>query len=430
MNGLKQLWLFLPFCFTAQLSGQADTLYSASPSEVGLDSTLLHYRLDSIMQLGLDSAAFPGAQLLVARKGAIVYHKSFGYHDNTSAQRIEPSHLFDLASITKTVAGTLALMKLHDEGKIDLDVGLSAYLPYFKDSNKSDISLRSILTHQARLKPYIVFWAKAKRKNGKYKWRTFKARQSKRFSIKITDELYLHKKFKKRIIYSGIKDSELLEESGYRYSGLFFLLLPELVAKLSGQAYEDFLRRSFYKPIKAEKLVFNPLNYFPKSELVPTEIDTFFRHQLVQGTVHDENASLLNGVSGNAGLFSNALDLTKVLQMLLNGGRYGGVQYLQSETIKEFTSCPFCETGNRRGLGFDKPLIDYDPVQAYTAKSASPQSYGHSGFTGTFYWVDPEEELIVVFLSNRVHPTRENKKLYSLNIRPSLHQVVYDSIAE
>lgn len=419
----------LVLSLSVSLSAQSDTLIFHPISNGGLDSARLHLRLDSIIQLGLDSAAFPGAQLLVARKGAVIYNKCFGFHTDQGRRPVLPSNLYDLASVTKTLAGTLALMKLYDEGRLDLDATLSAYLPYFKKSNKADLTIRSILAHQAKLKPYIVFWADAKRKNGKYKWRTFKSKQTKRFPIKITDQLYVHRKFKKRI-YKGVRDSELLPDAGYRYSGLAFLLFPDLVQQLSGQPFDHFLNSEFYKPLGANHLVFNPSRQFPLSELIPTEHDSFFRHQLVYGSVHDENAALLGGLSSNAGLFGNATDLTKLLQMLLNKGSYGGRSYLSPETIEAFTRCQLCEDDNRRGLGFDKPLIEYNPLQAYTAESASPTSYGHSGFTGTFYWVDPEEELIVVFLSNRVYPTRENRKLYSLNIRPSLHQAVYDAIVE
>ena len=228
--------------------------------------------------------------------------------------------------------------------------------------------------------------------------------------------------------YKGIKKSKLRENADYKYSGLSFLLYPDLIQEKTGLPFDTFLYETFYKPIGADRLVFNPTKYFPLSEIVPTELDTFFRQQLVQGTVHDENASMLNGISSNAGLFGNALDLGKLLQLFLNKGTYAGKRYLKASTVEEFTRCQFCEEGNRRGLGFDKPLIEYDAKAAYIAKSASPESYGHSGFTGTFYWVDPTEDLIVIFLSNRVYPTRASRQLYSLNIRPSLHEVVYEAI--
>jgi len=406
---------------------QVGSLTFASPAMVGMDSLFLYQQLDSIVQSGLDSAAYPGAQVLVARQGKIVYAKNFGYHTYLKNQKVQEGDLYDLASVTKTIGGTLALMHLYDNGLFEIDKTWKAYFPSFKNSNKVDLDFRSILAHQARLIPYIPFWATTLRKNGNFKWRTFSRKASKRFPILITDQLYLHRSYKKRI-YKGIKQSKLTEKKEYRYSGLSFLLYPDLVQDQTGVPFQEFLYQTFYQPLGADRLVFNPLHHFPKEEIVPTEVDLYFRNTTVHGRVHDENAAMLDGISANAGLFGNALSVAKVLQLLLNKGSYGGKQYLQPSTIQEFTRCQYCEEGNRRGLGFDKPLIEYDKKAAYIAQAASPDSYGHSGFTGTFYWIDPQEDLFVIFLSNRVHPTRDNRKLYKLNIRPSLHQAVYRSV--
>jgi len=425
---MKSFLTFFFFCSIAYcIHAQSNILSYSSPQSVGIDSTYLYHTLDSILQTSIDSAAFPGAQLLVARKGKIVYNKNVGYHTYAKKRPVQFGDLYDLASVSKTTTATPALMYLYDKGLFDLDAKWQDYFSGFDNSNKADLDFRSVLAHQAKLIPYIVFWAKAKRKNGSYKWFTFKTKPSERFPIRITDHLFLHRNYKKKI-YKGIKKSKLREEVGYKYSGLSFLLFPDFVKAATGQAFDEFLYQTFYRPIGAKRLVFNPNNYYPLEEIVPTELDTFFRKTLVHGSVHDENAAMLGGISSNAGLFGNATDLAKLLQLFLNGGSYGGKQYIQASTIKEFTSCQFCEQDNRRGLGFDKPLIEYDAKAAYIAKSASPESYGHSGFTGTFFWVDPAEDLLVVFLSNRVHPTRANRKLYSLNIRPSLHQAVYDAL--
>lgn len=377
--------------------------------------------------MGLDSTVYPGAQLLVIRNSSIVYNKSFGYHTYEHVNPVKETDLYDLASITKTIGGTLALMHLHDKNQFDIDAQWKDYFPYFKKSEKGTLDFKSTLAHQAGLIPYIPFWTTTKRKNGKYKCRTFKSKKSKRFPIKITDKLFLHKKYKKKI-YKGIKKSEITDKPSYKYSGLSFLLFPDLVKDITGIPFDKYLYDHFYDPIGADRLLFNPIEKYPLSEIIPTEMDSAFRKTLVHGYVHDENAAMLGGISSNAGLFSNALDLSKVLQMLLNKGQYGGKRYISESTIDKFTSCVFCDQGNRRGLGFDKPLIEYDAQAAYVSKYASPQSYGHSGFTGTFYWVDPEESLIIVFLSNRVCPTRKNIKLYSLNFRPQLHDAVYKSI--
>ncbi|MEO1259410.1 MAG: serine hydrolase, partial [Bacteroidota bacterium] len=302
---------------------------------------------------------------------------------------------------------------------------LKTYFPKFKNSNKSNLVIREILAHQARLKPYIVYWANTLKKNGKFKARTFKMKKSEKFSIEITDELYLHKKYKRRI-YKSIKKSPLEKSKGYKYSGLFFLLLPEIIQELTGENLENHLYKNIYQPIGANRLLYNPLNKFPKSKIIPTERDTFFRKKQVHGKVHDEAAAMLEGISCNAGLFGNAEDLFKLFQLYLNNGTYDGQQIIAEKAIKEFTRCQFCESGNRRGLGFDKPPVEYVEGGSYVAKDASPESFGHSGFTGTFVWADPNNNSILIFLSNRVYPTRDNRKLYSMNIRPRMHQAVYD----
>ena len=418
-------WLFT--LLYLNLLSQSDTLAMGTPQSVGFDSTYLHHTLDSIMQASIDSAAFPGGQLLVARKGTIVYSKNFGYHTYDQQRTVQTNDLYDLASVTKTTTATLALMYLYDKGLFDLAAQWKDYFPSFAKSNKANLDFRSILAHQAQLEPYIVFWAEAKRKNGTYKWWTFKSKASEKHPIRITDQLYLHHRYKKKM-YKGIKKSKLRATAEYKYSGLSFLLYPDLVKAKTGQAFDQFLYTTFYRPIGANRLIFNPTTHFPLTEIVPTEIDTFFRNTLVHGTVHDENAAMLGGISANAGLFGNATDLAKLLQLFLNEGVYNGKRYIKAATIQEFTRCQFCEQDNRRGLGFDKPLIEYDAKAAYIAESASPSSYGHSGFTGTFYWVDPAEDFFIILLSNRVYPTRASRKLYSLNIRPSLHQAVYDAL--
>ncbi len=223
-----------------------------------------------------------------------------------------------------------------------------------------------------------------------------------------------------------IKKTPVSQEKKYLYSGLAFYLIPDYVERMSAQPFDTFLQSRFYSPLGAETLTFNPLEKFPSSRIVPTEVDTFFRMQTLHGVVHDEGAAMMLGVSGNAGLFSTSRDLAKVYQMLLNGGNYHYRQFLSAETIHEFTRCQFCEQGNRRGLGFDKPLIEYDSILSSVAEQASPESFGHSGYTGTFVWADPKNDLLFVFLSNRVHPTRDNRKIYQLNIRPRIHTLVYE----
>jgi len=399
------------------------------PELVGINSAMLNQKMEAVMQEGLDSMAFPGAQVLVAKGGQVVYQKNFGYHTYDKLQKVESQNVYDLASVTKVTTAVPALMRMQDDGLFDVDAKLVDYFPDFKGSDKADLYFRSILAHNARLQPYIVFWQKAKKKNGKYRGRTFKNKPHKNYPIKLTDNLYLHKKYKGKMM-DLVKKSPLNKQPGYVYSGLTFLMYPDLVKAKTGKRFDQYLYTTFYKKIGANNLVFNPLERINSEDIIPTEQDDFFRNQLVQGTVHDEAAAMLSGLSGNAGLFGNASDLAKLLQLYLNKGSYGGEQFIEPSTIQEFTQCQFCEEGNRRGLGFDKPLIEYAAEKSYVAKSASKYSYGHSGFTGTFFWLDPAEDLMVIFLSNRVYPTRNNRKLYSLNIRPRLHQAAYDAIYE
>jgi CubicO group peptidase (beta-lactamase class C family) len=243
----------------------------------------------------------------------------------------------------------------------------------------------------------------------------------------VADNLFLRADYREKEIYKAIKKSPLQDEKAYVYSGLSFYLYPEIIEQYTGSEYEQYLKENFYQPLGAFSLTYNPLRFYPKDRIVPTENDDFFRMQQLHGTVHDEGAAMMQGVSGNAGLFSTINDLAKLMQMYLEGGKYGGKRYIDEEMLKFYTSCAFCYNGNRRGLGFDKPVLE-NKHEGSTAWDASSQSYGHSGYTGTFTWVDPENELLFIFFSNRVYPTRENRKLYQLSIRPGIHQVLYDAL--
>lgn len=385
----------------------------------------LQEKLDSILFDGIDSLAFPGAQLYISVHGKPLIHKAYGYHTYLKKTKVELDHIYDLASITKVSSGLPLLMKLSMDGRFDLDASLKKYYPKFKKSNKGELSVRDILAHQAGLTPYIVFWQNTLKDDGSFMRRTFSSKSSKRYNISITDYLHLHRRYKKRML-KAIKASEVEPNPSYRYSGLFFLLLPDIIEDIVEEDFEDYLRRTFYDPIGATKLMYKPLGNYPLEKIIPTEQDTYFRKTLIQGYVHDEAAGMLDGVSCNAGLFSNAEDLAKLFQMYLNGGEYNGRRHLVKESIEEFTKYQYPEKDNRRGLGFDKPQISYDPNTSYVAKDASPKSFGHSGFTGTFVWADPEHDMLIVFLSNRVHPFRSHRKLYTMNIRPKMHQAVYD----
>jgi CubicO group peptidase (beta-lactamase class C family) len=329
--------------------------------------------------------------------------------------------------VTKISAPLPALMKLYGEHQLNLDLPFSTYWKDWKsEKDKKQLTLREILAHQAGLKPYIIFLSHAMRK-GKFKKRFLRTQKSKRFQQLAYPNIYVKNKFNK-YVYKQIRKSEVDTLKKYRYSGLSFLIYPELISQLTGVAYETYLQKDFYQPLGAYTLGFNPENHHFSNALVPTEKDTFFRKTLTHKWVHDENAALLGGVSGNAGLFGSAYDLAKLLQMYLQKGSYGGKQYFSPEAITEFTKIQYAENENRRGLGFDKPLINNHQLnlkEAYPAPEVSAESYGHAGFTGTFVWVDPKEDIVFVFLSNRVYPSRTHRKLYELNIRPALQQVFY-----
>ncbi len=397
------------------------------PEEAGMDSQILYRGIDSLMQEAMMVKAIPGGQVLVAKDQKIVFHKAYGYHSYSDTVQVKTSDLYDLASVTKISSALPALMKLYEEDKIDLDRGLGTYLPSFRRSNKANIPLRQILAHQAGLQAWIPFWKNTLRNNGSYKWSTFKKDSSARYPVKVTEEMWLHRKYKNKILQE-IRKSPVSAENKYVYSDLGFYLFPFLVENVTGENFVQYLNSEFYNPLGATSLTYRPLQKYPRSKIVPTENDYLFRKIPIHGTVHDEGAIMMGGVSGHAGLFSNANDLAKLMQMYLNKGAYGGREYIEEEVLEEFSKYQFPENDNRRGLGFDKPALGERKVSGNTAIDASESSFGHTGFTGTMVWMDPETDLLYIFLSNRVLPTRENTRLYRLNTRTNIQQVLYNSM--
>lgn len=409
------------------LNRTANQLILGSPDEVGIDGEILNREITRIMTQAIDSMAFPGGQILLAKDGIVFYRGAFGHHTYDSLRPVQDTDIYDLASVTKVTAATLALMKLYEDGLFDIDQTFGYYFPKIAGGEKAGLGIREIMAHQAGLKAWIPYWSESQRKNGKWRWNTVKTDSSKRFPTRLEGtKFFLHRDFKEKKIYKMIRKTEVSDEKKYLYSGLFFYLVPELVERLSGVPFDQYLNNNFYQPLEAETLGFNPTERFPLDRIVPTENDTFFRQVQLHGVVHDEGAAMMLGVSGNAGLFSNSMDLAKVYQMLLNEGKYGTAQYLKPETVREFTSVQFPENDNRRGLGFDKPLLEYNAALSSVAKDASPESYGHTGYTGTLVWADPANDLLFIFLSNRVFPTRNNSKIYNLNVRPNIHNLVYE----
>ena len=405
----------------------AERIAFLSPAFFGLDEGYITQQLDSILQMGLDSAAYPGAEITVAYKGAVIYQKAIGYHSYEKIYSVRLHDLYDLASLTKVVGGVNALMMMYDHGQFSLDKTLSDYFPYFKRSDKGTLGMKRILTHSAGLTPYLVYYEMAKKNNGRFYKNTLSPTRHGNFTHAVTDSIFVSDKFS-RFIYKSIKDSPLQPGHEYKYSGLFFLLIPDLVKQKTGQSLDHYLEDSVFHSLGAYNTVYNPLNLFNINQIVPTETDQVWRHQIVQGQVHDEAAAVLGGVSANAGLFSTGMDLIKIGETWRRNGRYGGKQYWSPETMNTFTSCYYCEEGNRRALGFDRPPLPDQPRNSYMSPLASQESFGHSGFTGTIIWVDPAVDYTFVFLSNRVNPTRQNNKLSSLNIRPALHSVLYEAL--
>jgi beta-glucosidase-like glycosyl hydrolase/CubicO group peptidase (beta-lactamase class C family) len=400
------------------------------PEEEGVNSADLNHEIDSIVDYGLQHKAYPGCEVLVARNGAVIFHKVYGYHTYYKRVKVDDSDLYDLASITKVVAALPAIMKLYDEKKIRLDVPFYKYWPAFKHSNKRNITLREILAHQAGLESWIPFWRRTLKGDGKLERRVFRSDSSSKFDLPVDGYLFMNRKYVKKI-YKEIKKSPVMSHPKYLYSGLAFYLFPQIVKNLTGETFQAYLKTQFYQPLGANSLTYNPYKYDAMPYIVPTEVDTFFRKKPIHGYVHDEGAAMMGGISGNAGLFGTANDLAKLTQMYLNMGYYGGVQYIADTTMKEFTSIQYPENGNRRGLGFDKPLIGNDTLpelKSYPTLGCSPASFGHSGFTGTFFWADPRDQVLYIFLSNRVYPTRANDRIVQYNIRTNILQAVYDAI--
>ena len=398
--------LFLILLFSSQLFAQSS----------------FGHRIDSIVANAIAQKAFPGAQIYIQKKGKVLLHKAYGYHTYDSIQQTTLEDVFDLASVTKTMAATLALMKLYEEGMLDVDRPFSAYWPdWQKRKDKKNLSFRAVLSHQAGLVPYMVFLNKITKSNGVLKKRWVSKTQNNPFNKEAFENLYIREDIEK-VIDRKVRKSKL-GEFNYRYSGLTFLLYPRMVAQLSNTSFEDYLNQNFYRPLELKKIGYRPTTWIDHSHIVPTEYDSLFRKTLTKGWVHDENAAILGGVSGNAGLFANTNSLVPLLEMLLGKGVYKGKQYLKDTTIEEFTRVQFPENDNRRGLGFDKPLIGNDTLSfedSYPAPLASKNSYGHSGFTGTFYWVDPDQDLIYIFLSNRVYPSRSQQGIYDLAVRKAI----------
>ncbi len=409
----------------------AQKITYGNPSEVQMDSLFMHQKVDAIITDAIQKQAFPGVQVLVVNKHKIIFHKAYGFHTYDSIQKVQLNDVYDIASATKILGPLPALMKLYDAGKIDLDAPFSTYWkPWRSRKDKKNSTLREVLAHQAGLHPYIVFLSEVLKKDNTFKPRFVKTELKNGYTSQAYDSIFLKDRFKNKM-YRQINRSKVSPKKKYKYSGLSFLLYPKIISDITNETYTDYLQNNFYKPLGATSLGFTPKTKKITNNIVPTEVDSYFRKELTKNWVHDENAALMGGISGNAGLFGSALDLAKIMQMYCNYGYYDYKQYISKSTLKEFTKIQYPKNNNRRGLGFDKPLIGNDTLpinKAYPAPEVSAESFGHSGFTGTFVWADPAVDLVFIFLSNRVYPTRSHRNIYNLNIRPKVQQVFYQAM--
>lgn len=399
------------------------------PESAGISSEYLSRKIDSIANFGITVKAYPGCEVMVARKGIVIFNKTYGFQTYDNRIAVEENDLYDLASVTKISAPLAGLMLLDSMGKFSPDEKLGTYLPDFRRTNKSDLLLKDMLTHQAGLTSWIPFWKETVRKNGKFKRNIFSHEQSTKYPLKVADCLYINKNYRKKI-FNEIKRSPIGEKK-YLYSDLTFIIAPEIIDRLTGMKWYDFVTNNIYHKIGAYNIGFNPYLRYPLSRIVPTEYDSLFRKQLLHGTVHDEGAAMLGGISGHAGLFSTANDLMKLMELYRRMGSWGGEQLISKEVLNKYTTVQYPLNQNRRGLGFDKPLLDnarLKPEDVYPSAGASPESFGHSGYTGTFVWMDPKYDLTYIFLCNRVYPTRNNNLVSDLNIRTEILQVLYDAI--
>lgn len=400
-------------------------LQYGTPESVGVNSTKLK-NIDSLVNYGIKENMMPGAQVLVARKGKIIYNKAFGYHTQDKINKVSENDIYDLASLTKILATLPMVMKLVDDSTISLDTKISELLPEYFATNKENITVKEMLSHYARIKSWIPFYLETLDSLNLPDKKYYSKSKSNDFEIQVANDLYVRNDMKDSI-YLKIKESELYDRLRYKYSDLPFYILKEFLERHHNKQFKDLVQNELYQSIGANHTTFLPLEKFTLDRIPPTEIDQYFRMQKIHGFVHDQGAALLGGVSGHAGLFSNANDIAKIMQMYLWNGSYGNYQYIKSETIDLFNSCNFCDVDVRRGVGFDKPqLDDIGP----TCGCISMNSFGHSGFTGTFTWADPDEEIIYVFLSNRTYPSADNKSIIENNLRSDIQGLIYESIED
>ena len=406
------------------ITADAD-LPAASPASVGLDSMKLN-KIDSVANLAIQKGATPGCVVLVVKDGKIAYNKAFGHYDYGGLAFTNTSAVYDMASVTKICATTISLMKLYEQGKINLKKTLGDYLPLVKRTSKGKLLIENILLHQAGLVAFIPFYKETIDMAGKPLAALYSNHPTDSFNIRVADNLFMRNDYRDSL-YKRIAKSPVAPGNKYVYSDNDFIYLGKVVEAISGMPLNEYAKKEFYSPLGLATIGFRPREYLPLNQIAPTENEQQFREQLIRGDVHDPGAAMFGGVSGHAGLFSNAHDIAVIMQMLMNGGSMKGKQYLQKGTIDLFTG--YHSATSRRGFGFDKPEKNNSSrPDPYPCLAASPLTFGHTGFTGTCTWADPENKLVYVFLSNRVTPNGDNPLLSKMNVRSTIQDIIYQSI--
>jgi beta-N-acetylhexosaminidase len=397
-----------------------------APENVGMNPDILS-KIDTFANFAITNKMTPGIQVLVARKGKVVYQKSFGNHDYENKVKVVNSDIYDIASLTKIVATLPNVMQQYDQQKINMETTLGTMMPLFQNSDKQDIPFKELLSHYARLQAWIPFY-KATLDSSKTPLPKFYSKvATEQFSKQVADSLFIRNDYHDTMM-KEIVDSKLSPKKEYKYSDFTFIILKEYLERTTGKTLDVLVQEQFYNSLGMNNTTFNPLKKFNKYIIPPTENDTYFRHQILQGFVHDMAAAMEGGVAGHAGIFSNSMDVAKMMQLYLQKGNYGNHQYFSEKTFNDFNTCYFCAEGNRRGIGFDKPQLP--GTSGPTCGCVSMNSFGHTGFTGTMAWADPETDIVYVFLSNRTYPDATENKLSKGNIREDIQKVIYDAIVK
>lgn len=394
------------------------------PETVGMNSQKLK-KVDSLAQEVIRRKMAPGLQISISKSGKVVYQKSFGHHTYEKNISVENHHVYDLASLTKILAATPVLMKMKDEGHLSLKSTLGDLLPEYQGTDKANISVQAMFSHYAKFRSWIPFYKQTldsitKKLDSRY----YSTEYSASFPLRVSKGIWANTEIED-FVFQTIKDSKLNKDLKYLYSDLPFYLVKKIAENQYEIPFDQLIQQSLFDPLGANLIGFNPTRKFGLDQIPPTEMDLSFRGEIVHGYVHDQGAAMLGGVSGHAGLFSNANDVNKIMQLFIQRGFYGGQRYFDPETLDTFNTCYYCHRNVRRGVGFDKPQLG---KSGPTCGCTSQSSFGHSGFTGTFTWADPENEIVYVFLSNRTFPDAENRLMISSNIRSDIQQAIYDAV--